>query len=463
MTDSSQETAVTHLDVKQWQHCSLFNLDLFNDENQHVNTAKAIVDNININQCCCSTSTPSVDDTLNVKHINSECSFSVLQKNYTTQLEHVAERLLANEYKNLNDCSCCQLEANDTTKGQSLNRKLLLGSTAILDNFLRNNVKTPSITNSNQVSLSTSTTSPATTVTNVHIAATVTGGTGNQRRWHSERGSRHPNVRANLPLTNAQRQVLERYMNYPIIPASTHIRPVRRPNHPPVTGKAVENIGTALSALVEQSSTTFNSTPIVHLSKDHVPQVTRRTRPLSSTSSSASAVSHHSALNRRCFLADTIVHNNQTKEFNVNDNDDENDADSDSISSELDQPSDEESTSILQNSSLANTLVNHQSDTLIECSICYELRRLQKRTCCEFAACPSCLTLYVEQQIKQGIIRIQCPNHQCHIYMHRDEIHKRCLSTELRQKFTRFFIDMNRSINMKTCPRCSNIHEIGLE
>jgi hypothetical protein len=77
MTDSSQETAVTHLDVKQWQHCSLFNLDLFNDENQHVNTAKAIVDNININQCCCSTSTPSVDDTLNVKHINSECSFSV--------------------------------------------------------------------------------------------------------------------------------------------------------------------------------------------------------------------------------------------------------------------------------------------------------------------------------------------------------------------------------------------------
>ena len=462
MTDRSQEGTDIHHDVKQWQHCSLFNLDLFNDERHHVNTAKDTTHNTNIDGCCCSSSTPNVDDAQGRKHLNHSCSFAVLQKNYTTHLEHVAEKLLANEYKNLSDCSCCELDSSDN-KGQSLNRKILLGSTALLDNFLRNNLKTPLIISSNHPSSCSASSTAATsaTTTSVHISSTVTASTSNQRRWHSERGSRHPNVRANLPLTNAQRQVLERYINYPIIKPPVNIRSNRRSHHQPIMGKVGDNTGTALAALAEQPLLPLHPTSTVYLRKDSAPASTIHVRPLSSTSSSTSGVSHHSALNRRCFLADTIVHSNQTAEDSEVEDDDD-----DSISSELDQTSDEESSELLEESSVfVNTSSNlhlTHSETSAECGICNELKRLQKRSCCEFSACSICLNMYVEEQIKQGIIRIQCPNQKCHIYMHRDEIHKRCLSPELRQKFARFLLETNRSLNMKTCPRCSSIHEIGL-
>jgi hypothetical protein len=432
-----QETAVPHHDVKQWQHCSLFNLDLFNDDNHHLNLTKDI-NNKNIGECCCSSSTPNVEDSCGKNDLNHSCSFVVLQKNYTTQLEHVAETLLADGNKTPNNCCyCCTHDTNDT-KTQSLNRKILLGSSVILDSLLRNNLKTSSST-------TTTTTTTATTTTN----------SNNQRRWHSERGTRHPNVRANLPLTPAQRQVLERYMNYPLIKPPTNIRSTRRSHHQPLTGKAGEATGTALSALAEQPITT--SSAIVNLRKNSAPS--SHTRPLSSTSSSGSAISHHSALNRR-FLADMI----KSREDSDDENDDDNDG-NESISSELDHTSDEEISEI-NPIILTPNLSNHHislSETLSECAICCEMKRLQKRTCCNFYACSTCLNIYVEEQIKQGIVRIQCPNQQCHIYMHRDEINKRCISPELRQKFTRFLVDVNRSNNIKTCPRCSNIHEIGLD
>jgi len=147
MEDNIQEEINVHHDVKQWQHCSLFNLDLFNDENDHINLTKDIIKNSNIDGCCCSSSTPNVDDTLGKKHLNHSCSFVVLQKNYTTQLEHVAEKLLSHENKTINNCSYCSIHEINDTKVQSFNRKILLGSTAILDNFLRNNLKTPLLTN----------------------------------------------------------------------------------------------------------------------------------------------------------------------------------------------------------------------------------------------------------------------------------------------------------------------------
>jgi hypothetical protein len=412
-------------------------LDLFNDDNHHLNLTKDI-NNKNIGECCCSSSTPNVEDSCGKNDLNHSCSFVVLQKNYTTQLEHVAETLLADGNKTPNNCCyCCTHDTNDT-KTQSLNRKILLGSSVILDSLLRNNLKTSSST-------TTTTTTTATTTTN----------SNNQRRWHSERGTRHPNVRANLPLTPAQRQVLERYMNYPLIKPPTNIRSTRRSHHQPLTGKAGEATGTALSALAEQPITT--SSAIVNLRKNSAPS--SHTRPLSSTSSSGSAISHHSALNRR-FLADMI----KSREDSDDENDDDNDG-NESISSELDHTSDEEISEI-NPIILTPNLSNHHislSETLSECAICCEMKRLQKRTCCNFYACSTCLNIYVEEQIKQGIVRIQCPNQQCHIYMHRDEINKRCISPELRQKFTRFLVDVNRSNNIKTCPRCSNIHEIGLD
>jgi hypothetical protein len=434
MEDNIQEEINVHHDVKQWQHCSLFNLDLFNDENDHINLTKDIIKNSNIDGCCCSSSTPNVDDTLGKKHLNHSCSFVVLQKNYTTQLEHVAEKLLSHENKTLNNCSYCSIHEINDTKVQSFNRKILLGSTAILDNFLRNNLKTPLLTNSNNPPSSSTTT---TTTTNINSTSTIIAGSSNQRRWHSERGSRHPNVRANLPLTGAQRQVLERYINYPLIKPPTNIHSTRRSHHhhQPVTGKVLENTGTALSALAKQPINT------IHLRKNSIPPINTHSHPLSS------ATSQHSSLNRHCFLADTIVHTRSK----------EDDDDDESIASELEHITDEETNDLNQLSILSSI-----SETLSECVICCELKRLQKRSCCDFYACSTCLNIYVEQQIKQGIIRIQCPNQQCHIYMHRDEIHKRCLTPELRYKYTRFLIEHNRSINIKTCPRCSNIHEISI-
>ena len=376
MEDNIQEEINLHDDVKQWQHCSLFNLDLLNDEHDHINLSKDIINNPNLNEYCCSSSTPNIDDTLDKKHY----SFVVLQKNYTTQLEHVAEKLLSNENDVLNNCSCCSIHETNDTKVQSINRKIRLGSTAILDNFLRNNLKTFSNNN------------PPSSISIV--------GNNNQRRWHSERASRHPNIRANLPLTLAQRQVFEHYINYPLIKPVTNIRSTRRSHHQPIIGKVIENTGTALSALPEQ--------PISFL---HLPKNS------------------------------TISNHNPKDNQSIN-------------SSELNRVTTDDNTNKLfnQNSILSN---------LSECSICCEIKRLQKRSCCQFNTCSTCLNIYIEHQIQQGIIRIQCPNQQCHIYMQQDEILKRCISLELRHKFTRYFIDNNRSINIKTCPRCSNIHEIG--
>lgn len=465
MANSSQTETRMHHDGKQWQHCSLFNLDLFTDEHQQtaVNN-KDINDHATINPNCCSSSTPNVDEALSRKNLNHSCSFAVLQKNYTTKLEHVAERLLANENKNLNDCSCCQLDTTTDGKAQSLNRKILLGSTAILDNFLRNSLKSPLTINSNSSTSSNGPVTQTSAAATVHIASTVSASTSNQRRWHSERGSRHPNVRANLPLTPAQRQVLQRYMNYPMIKPPTQIRSHRR-SHQPITGKAVENTGTALSALSEQISSTII---INHSRKESLPSMNAHPRPLSSTSSTVSAVSHHSTLNRRCFLADTVLHHNQTNEESETKKDSDSDSDDEddqqSIESESDDSTDEEIKEAFRKLSITNPLTNialNSSEILHECCICCESKRLQTRNCCDFSTCSTCLSTYVEEKIKQGIIRIQCPNQQCHVYMHVDEIHKRCVNPEIRLKFTRLFTEMNRSINMKTCPRCSRLHEIG--
>jgi hypothetical protein len=398
MAENISEEINCHQDVKQWQHCSLFNLDLFNDEHDHVNRTK----DSNLDNC--------------------SCSLIVLQKNYTTKLEHVAEKLLSPENKTLTNCSCCAINEVNDIKGQSLNRKILLNSTAILDNFLRNNLKTPLFTNCNPPPSSTA-------VTNLNPTSRIIAGSSNQRRWHSERTSRQPNVRANLPLTVAQRQVLERYMHHPFIKSPTNIHSTHRSHHhrQPITGKVIENTGTALSAFLDQPLNT------IHPRKDSAPPH-----------------SHQSSINRHCFLADTIVHNQSNK--------DDDDDDNESISSDIEPISDEDTHEL--NPSL---ILSNSSEILSECVICCELKRLQKRTCCDFFVCSTCLNIYVEQQINQGIIRIQCPNEHCHIYMHRDEIHKYCLTPELRQKLTQFLIDNNRSINIKTCPRCSNIHEIDLE
>jgi hypothetical protein len=186
-----------------------------------------------------------------------------------------------------------------------------------------------------------------------------------------KRGTRHLNLRANLPLTSIQRQVLEQYINDPLI---TNIRSIGRSHHQPITGKVIENTGTLLSIFPEQSISSLH------------------------------------------------IQNNTTNNFE-----------------------------------------EEMNQTLSECSICCELKLLQKRPCCQFNTCSTCLNIYIEHQMQQGIIHIQCPNYQCHIYMNRDEIHKHCISSELRHKFTRYIIDNNHSMNMKTCPRCSNVYEINVE
>lgn len=441
MTNEMQEE-VNHHDVKQWQHCSLFNLDLFNDENDHLIINKDIINKINIDGCSCSLSTPNVEDSSKKDNVNHICSFSVLQKNYTTQLEHVAKRLLSHDNNESDRCYYCSTYESNDTKIQSLNRKILLGSTAILDSFLRNSIKSSSITNSNNPPSSIPTT------TDINLTSTITASSNNPRRWHSERGSRQSNFRANLPLTIAQRQVLERYINNPRAKTSANIRSTHRSHHrQPITGKVVENTGTALSALTEQTMNSITTTSTInnlHNRKNSLSLNNTHSRQLSSNPSST--ISHHNSINRHCFLVDTI-------EDSKNGINNENESVS---SSQLDENHEVNDISILSN--------HHKdlSEKLSLCVICYELKCLQKRPCCNFYACSTCLNIYVEQKISQGIIRIQCPNQQCRMFMHPDEIHKRCISPELHHKFTQFLIDNNRSVNIKTCPRCSNIHEIGI-
>ncbi|KAL5013728.1 hypothetical protein ScPMuIL_007998 [Solemya velum] len=93
------------------------------------------------------------------------------------------------------------------------------------------------------------------------------------------------------------------------------------------------------------------------------------------------------------------------------------------------------------------------------CCVCFDTRSLRRRLCCDFPVCDECMENYIAAQVKQRIVKIECPNTDCQSYVHRDEIFCR-LSGEMKEKFYKFLIDANQDPLIKTCPRCSKVCKI---
>ena len=92
-----------------------------------------------------------------------------------------------------------------------------------------------------------------------------------------------------------------------------------------------------------------------------------------------------------------------------------------------------------------------------ECWICFEVLIVQKRWCCQFPVCNSCMDQYLEIKVNGGIVKISCINDSCSSYIHRDEIFNR-LSLEMKEKFYRFLVNANEDPQVKTCPKCSHVY-----
>ena len=90
----------------------------------------------------------------------------------------------------------------------------------------------------------------------------------------------------------------------------------------------------------------------------------------------------------------------------------------------------------------------------VECDVCFELKDLNLRACCDKPVCDDCILGFITVQVEQAIVRIHCPITDCEKYIHRDEIMTR-LTGELKDKFYKFLIDANKDPHVKTCPRCS--------
>ncbi|KAI3379623.1 hypothetical protein SNEBB_011366 [Seison nebaliae] len=116
-----------------------------------------------------------------------------------------------------------------------------------------------------------------------------------------------------------------------------------------------------------------------------------------------------------------------------------------------------DSHSTSQQSSRFITSCHHVSLAIqpTECHICYSQRDdVARRDCCELPVCENCLTIYVEDEIKSGKVRIECP--MCNVYMSREQIMQRLLTTELKLKFYRRLIDFTtNNPRARTCPQCS--------
>ncbi|CAF1419908.1 unnamed protein product [Didymodactylos carnosus] len=86
------------------------------------------------------------------------------------------------------------------------------------------------------------------------------------------------------------------------------------------------------------------------------------------------------------------------------------------------------------------------------CLICYHDKRLRPLTqCCQSPVCLECLQLYIGTHVNEAKIKIPCPIQECTYILTRDEIlgyinHNQ----ELKEKYKRFYADINKEINIKT-------------
>lgn len=96
------------------------------------------------------------------------------------------------------------------------------------------------------------------------------------------------------------------------------------------------------------------------------------------------------------------------------------------------------------------------------CEICLEWKSLTLRPCCDLPVCADCLSCYLNTQVSQAIVKIECLSNACDHYIHREEI-VAVLDPENREKFYRFLVDANKEPHIKTCPRCSHISSVDPE
>lgn len=92
-----------------------------------------------------------------------------------------------------------------------------------------------------------------------------------------------------------------------------------------------------------------------------------------------------------------------------------------------------------------------------ECIICYETKWIYQRSCCSTNACLECLTQYYTNQIKMGIVSIECIGPECKALVYRKEVCDR-LTPDVKALFTRLLLaQSNESAFIKPCLQCNKL------
>ncbi|CAF1222008.1 unnamed protein product, partial [Didymodactylos carnosus] len=86
------------------------------------------------------------------------------------------------------------------------------------------------------------------------------------------------------------------------------------------------------------------------------------------------------------------------------------------------------------------------------CLICYEDKPLRPLAqCCQSPVCSECLQFFIEIRVNEAQIKIPCPIKECTYIMTREEILNYLdQNQELKEKYKRFYADINKEINIKT-------------
>lgn len=98
-----------------------------------------------------------------------------------------------------------------------------------------------------------------------------------------------------------------------------------------------------------------------------------------------------------------------------------------------------------------------------ECIICYEFKWIFQRSCCSTNTCLDCLAQYYTNQIKMGIVSIECIGPNCRALVYRKEVTDR-LSPDVKALFTRLLLaQSDESAFIKPCLQCNKLLTLSSE
>ena len=107
-------------------------------------------------------------------------------------------------------------------------------------------------------------------------------------------------------------------------------------------------------------------------------------------------------------------------------------------------------------------LKNLGREELGECEVCLGGPVYQMRSCCGFLVCDDCSRSYLELKVLSGVVTIPCPGSGCDVHVIPSEIRLR-VSPDVRTKYERFLVDVNKDPTRKTCPGCCIITTVPIE